>query len=69
LNAYHDCKEARLRDRDVLVQLGAGLPERDADRLCLDDGAKLAFNRLDRVIDDDAETFQDREPGLSRLAQ
>ena len=53
----------------MLVQLGAGLPERDADRLRFDDGAKLAFYRLGRVIGDDAETFQDREPGLSRLAQ
>ena len=50
--------------RDALVELAAGLAERDADRLRLDDRAELALDRLGRVGGDDAQAVEQRQTGL-----
>src|SRR5262245_55598054 len=64
LNADHDAEEIALRQRDALVELGAGLAYRNADGLRLDDGAEFALDRLRRIVGDDPDAFKQRQPGL-----
>ena len=51
-------------DRYALVELEAGVAERNADRLRLDDPAKFAADRLGRLGGDQLETVEQRQARL-----
>ncbi len=64
LDANHDSEEVRFRHRNALVELAAGLSDRDAEGLGLENGAELALERLGRVAGDDTHAVEQREAGL-----
>ncbi|MGY4412655.1 hypothetical protein ACVWW4_004391 [Bradyrhizobium sp. LB7.1] len=57
-------EEVGLGQRHAIVEPRAGLAERHADRLGLDDGQKLAAQRLGRVGGDDLDRFEQRQARL-----
>ncbi len=64
LDRDHDAEEVRFRHRHPLVEPRAGLAERHADGLGLDDGAELALQRLRRVGGDHLDRSEQRQAGL-----
>jgi hypothetical protein len=64
LDRDDDAEEVRFRERDTLVELRAGLADRHADRLGVDNCAELALERLGRVGRDDAQAVEERQAGL-----
>src|SRR5204862_2379683 len=57
-------EEVGFGQRHPFVQLVAGLAERHADGLRLDDGPKLALRRLGRLQRDDLQAIEQRQAGL-----
>src|SRR3954447_21403393 len=64
LNRNDDAEEVGFGQRHALVKLGAGLADRHADGLCLDDRLEFAFDRLLRVERNDLETVEQRQAGF-----
>src|SRR5437588_2054853 len=64
MNAADVSEDVDSRNVNVHVQLVASLSEANPDGLRLDDAAKLAFQRLGRIMGDYAHTLQQREAGF-----
>src|SRR5437764_1083197 len=58
LDRDHDAEEVRLRQRNAIIEFGAGFADRDADGLSFDDRAHLAFKGLGCVDGDDAQAVE-----------